>query len=124
MGSESKIARAHKKKKQDSLREQLSHQGHIQHVVELAKQIETVSNELLDYAKAPLESSELAQTKVSIDAKKVVIDTKMKLIGKYLGDVKSVEHSGEVGVTKTEDRDVLEQMLRDRGIDPEQLKVH
>jgi len=124
MTDSSRIAKKHKKKQQESLRERLSNGQHITHVVELAKQIEKISNELEDYVKAPLESSELAQLKVSIDAKKVVIDTKMKLIGKYLGDVKSVEHSGEVGVTKTEDRDVLEQMLRDRGIDPEQLKVH
>ncbi|MHC1629219.1 MAG: hypothetical protein ACXQTI_10405, partial [Candidatus Nezhaarchaeales archaeon] len=104
-------------------RDQLSAQGHVQHVIELATQIEKVSNELLDYAKTPLESSELAQTKVSIDAKKVVIDTKMKLIGKYLGDMKSIEHSGEVKQVVIEDKNVLEEMLRAEGIDPEVIKL-
>ena len=66
--------------RKEALREQLSHQGHVQHVVDLL-------DEVKDLSKA-LDQHELARSKV-------VLDTKLKLISKYLPDLKSVEHTGD-----------------------------
>ena len=66
--------------RKEALREQLSHQGHVQHVADLL-------DEVKDLSKA-LDQHELARYKV-------VLDTKLKLISKYLPDLKSVEHTGD-----------------------------
>jgi hypothetical protein len=109
--------------RQESLRELLSNQGHLQHVIELATQIEAVGNSLEKNA-GGFDDTELKRLKIAVDAKKAVIDTKMKIINKYLGDVKSVEHSGEVTQTVINDRNLLEDMLREKGIDPERIRTH
>ena len=66
--------------RQEALREQLSNQGHVQHVVEMLNEIKDLQRDL--------DSNDLARYKVAID-------TKLKLIGKYLPDLKSVEHTGD-----------------------------
>ena len=66
--------------RQEALREQLSNQGHVQHVVEMLNEIQDLQRDL--------NSNDLARYKVAID-------TKLKLIGKYLPDLKSVEHTGD-----------------------------
>lgn len=66
--------------RQEALREQLSNQGHVQHVVEMLNEIQDLQRDL--------DSNDLARYKVAID-------TKLKLIGKYLPDLKSVEHTGD-----------------------------
>jgi len=66
--------------RQEALREQLSSQGHVQHVVEMLNEIKDLQRDL--------DSNDLARYKVAID-------TKLKLIGKYLPDLKSVEHTGD-----------------------------
>ena len=66
--------------RQEALREQLSNQGHVQHIVEMLKEIQDLQRDL--------DSNDLARYKVAID-------TKLKLIGKYLPDLKSVEHTGD-----------------------------
>jgi len=66
--------------RQEALREQLSSQGHVQHVVEMLNEIQDLQRDL--------DSNDLARYKVAID-------TKLKLIGKYLPDLKSVEHTGD-----------------------------
>lgn len=72
------ITRADQNRKirQEALREQLASQGHVQHVIELLGEI---SNPAKDIDKG------------MVDRYKIVIDTKMKLIGKYLPDLKAVE---------------------------------
>ena len=76
------MTRAQKNKsiRQEALREQLSSQKHVEHVVDILEQIGD-----LDSA---LDSNDLQRLKV-------VVDTKLKLITKYLPDLKSVEHSGD-----------------------------
>lgn len=66
--------------RQEALREQLSNQGHVQHIVEMLNEIQDLQRDL--------DSNDLARYKVAID-------TKLKLIGKYLPDLKSVEHTGD-----------------------------
>ena len=66
--------------RQEALREQLSNQGHVQHVVEMLNEIKDLQRDL--------DANDLARYKVAID-------TKLKLIGKYLPDLKSVEHTGD-----------------------------
>lgn len=73
-------AQLNRKVRQDALREQLASQGHVQHVIELLGEI---GNPVKDLERTML------------DRYKVVIDTKLKLIGKYLPDLKAVEHSGD-----------------------------
>jgi hypothetical protein len=117
----SKIAKKIKQERQESLRELLSSQGHLQHVIDLATQIEDTSNEL--QKSVGMEDSDLKRLNYSVNAKKAVIDTKLKIINKYLGDVKSIEHSGEVTQTVINDRNVLEEMLIEKGIDPKSLTL-
>lgn len=66
--------------RQEALREQLQQQGHIQHITDL---LEKISNED-EY----IDSEKLQRYKV-------VIDTKLKLISKYLPDLKSTEITGD-----------------------------
>tara|TARA_R110000751_G_scaffold188264_1_gene294275 strand:- start:347 stop:628 length:282 start_codon:yes stop_codon:yes gene_type:complete len=72
--------------RQEALREQLSKQGHVQHVVEIATQLSDPSNEL---------------DSVMASRLKAAADIRMKLIAKYLGDVKAVEITGEGGEALT-----------------------
>jgi len=66
--------------RQEALREQLSNQKHVEHVVEMLEEIKDLQRDL--------DANDLARYKVAID-------TKLKLIGKYLPDLKSVEHTGD-----------------------------
>lgn len=72
--------------RQEALREQLTAQGHIQHVIDIA---ENLRNNHLE-----LEAS-------SINALKSAADIKLKLINKYLPDLKQVEAemTGDMGLT-------------------------
>ncbi len=65
--------------RQEQLREQLAAQGHLQHVIDLVSKVET--NEEPE----------------KLQAYKLVIDTKLKLINKFLPDLKAMEHTGEGG---------------------------
>ena len=66
----------------EALREQLSNQGHVQHVTDIAKKLTDLDNEL--------DSTQVQRLKSAADIK-------LKLIGKYLGDVKAIELSGDGG---------------------------
>jgi hypothetical protein len=68
--------------RQEALREQLSNQGHVQHVTDIANKLTDLDSELDSLAVQRLKSA---------------ADIKIKLIGKYLGDVKAVEISGADG---------------------------
>lgn len=78
------ITAAHKNRqiRQEALREQLSAQGHVQHVIEIAKKLSGLDNDL---------------DQVAVSRLKASADIQLKLIGKYLGDVKAVEISGSDG---------------------------
>jgi len=103
--------------RQENLREQLAKQKHIEHVIELANKIEEVSDYLHD--QTTLEDIDVKRLKASMDGKKIVIETKMKIINKYLGDVKTVEHTGNVTKTVIDNRNILEGLLKEQGIDPD-----
>ena len=64
--------------RQEALREQLSNGGHVQHVVDIAKK---------------LQDGYLELEATGIAALKAAADIKLKLIGKYIPDLKSVEIS-------------------------------
>jgi len=64
--------------RQEALREQLSNGGHVQHVVDIAKK---------------LYDGYLELEATNIAALKAAADIKLKLIGKYIPDLKSVEIS-------------------------------
>ena len=62
--------------RQAALREQLENGGHLQHVLDLCEKLENDPD-------------------ISVPAISKVIDTKMRLIGKYLPDLKSMELTGD-----------------------------
>lgn len=68
--------------RQEALREQLAKQGHVQHVIDIVKD---------------LNDEEKEYDHLMIQRKKIVLDTKLKLINKYLPDTKSVEIVDEDG---------------------------
>ncbi len=74
------VATKNKKIRQQALREQLSAQGHVQHVIDLSNKLASEYDQL--------ESSQ-------ITALKSAAEIKLRLINKYLPDLKSVEHSGD-----------------------------
>lgn len=76
------IKQANRAIRQETLREQLSAQGHVQHVIDICNELNCLAN--------PLEALEVTR-------KKIVIDTKLKLINKYLPDLRSTEITGESG---------------------------
>jgi len=79
---ESGISRAQQNKvvRQKALREQLSAQGHVQHVIDIANQLADLSH--------PLEPADVQRLKAAADIKK-------GLIAKYLPDLKSLEITGD-----------------------------
>lgn len=68
--------------RQDALREQLAAGGHLQHVIEVAGKLSDPANVI---------EPDMVQRY------KIVIDTKLKLINKYLPDLKNVELTTEDG---------------------------
>jgi len=75
-------AQSNKKVRQEALREQLASQGHVQHVVDMIENL-----------KAP----PVEFTALDLQRNKLIIDTKLALIKKYLPDTKQVELTGEDG---------------------------
>lgn len=72
-------ANENKRIRQEALREQLSQQGHVQHVVEISEKLRDLNTKL---------------EAVEIQRLKAAADLKIKLIDKYLPTEKPVEHSG------------------------------
>jgi len=68
--------------RQEALRESLEAGGHIQHVLDICKDLDDLTVEM---------------DATAVQRKRAVIDTKLKLIGKYLPDTKSVELSNKDG---------------------------
>jgi hypothetical protein len=78
-----------RKVRQEALRDQLSAQGHVQHVIDIVEEVNNLNN--------PMEN-------IDLQRKKVVIDTKLKLINKYLPDVKQQEVIDSTDVDKAMDK--------------------
>lgn len=81
--SKSGISRANSNKaiRQKALREQLAAQGHVQHINDIAEKLGNLEDDL-----DPVEITRLVKT----------AEIKLKLVNKYLPDLKAIEHSGEV----------------------------
>jgi hypothetical protein len=75
-------AQLNRKVRQEALREQLSAQGHVQHIVDIVDKLRDPDEQI--------ESDMVARYKISID-------TKLKLVSKYLPDIKAIE------ITNTDD---------------------
>lgn len=75
-------AQLNRKVRQDSLREQLSKQGHIQQALELVKKLCELKKDL-----SPNQVTRLSKA----------IDTHLKLVNKYLPDLKATEITGGNG---------------------------
>jgi hypothetical protein len=73
-------AAQNKKIRQEALREQLSAGGHVQHVIDIADKLSNPNE--------TLESTDIQRYKAAADIK-------IKLIGKYLPDLKATEHSND-----------------------------
>lgn len=67
--------------RQEALREQLQNQGHLQHVVEILDKLRDEDQEI--------EGGMVMRYKT-------VLDTKLKLISKYIPDLKSVDIEGNI----------------------------
>ena len=75
-------ANANRAIRQEALRESLEAGGHIQHVLDICNDLDDLAIEM---------------DSTAVQRKRAVIDTKLKLIGKYLPDTKSVELSNKEG---------------------------
>ena len=73
-------AQSNRRIRQEALRKQLANQGHIQHIIEILDELREPSVEI---------------TSLELQKNKLIIDTKLSLIKKYLPDVKQVEISGD-----------------------------
>lgn len=82
-------ANKNRKIRQDALREQLSKQKHVEKVIEIAKK--------LNEQAASLESTHIQSLRASADLH-------MRLVNKYLPDLKATELSGAVGVMDLSDK--------------------
>lgn len=81
--SNNTIANRNRKIRQDALREQLAEQCRLQHVLETIKKIENADD-----------SHDLARLKAANDQR-------IKLLGKYLPDLKAIDMQGEVDAGDT-----------------------
>jgi hypothetical protein len=75
-------AQSNKKVRQDALREQLSNGKHVEHVIELVTNLQEPPEDF---------------TALDLQRNKLIIDTKLALIKKYLPDIKQVEMTGTDG---------------------------
>lgn len=75
-------AAKNKQVRKEALRDQLSAQGHVQHVIDISDKLSKLTEDL-----------EPAQ----VQRLKAAADIKLKLISKYLPDLKAIEHTGEDG---------------------------
>jgi len=81
-------AAENKRIRQEALRDQLSNQGHLQKVIDNIEVIEDLDG------KIKKENSELDAQK--LQRLKTATDARLKLINKYLPDLKATEHSGQI----------------------------
>lgn len=75
-------AAKNKQIRKEALRDQLSQQKHVEHVVDITDKISNLDNEL---------------DNLQIQRLKIAAELKMKLVNKYLPDIKAIELSGKDG---------------------------
>jgi hypothetical protein len=73
-------AHANRKIRQEALREQIANQKHEQHIFEILEELREPGVEI---------------SSLELQKKKLIIDTKLALLKKYIPDVKQVEISGD-----------------------------
>ena len=73
--------------RQEAMREQLSKQKHHEKVIELLQEINELHNAEEDVDKSFI-----------LECRKVEISTHLKLVNKYIPDLKAVEHDGGINV--------------------------
>lgn len=81
--------------RKQSLREQIQEGGHLQYAIENIKKIEQ--------AKGDMDVLEFQRLKAATELR-------LKLVAKYIPDLKSIEHSGEIGVTDNISADDAKEM--------------
>lgn len=77
-----------KRIRQEALREQLSAQGHVQHVIDIANKLSDLEEDL---------------DALAIQRLKAAADIKKGLISKYLPDLKQTEIEGHISITAHEE---------------------
>lgn len=97
-GSGKSRANENKRIRQEALREKLAQGGHIQHVVDIAKKLTDLGNELKNQ---------------EVNRLKIAADIKLRLINKYLPDLKAVEMTNEEESSLVEVLKELAQKLPD-----------
>lgn len=70
------VPEANRRIRRDALREQLEGQGHVQHIIDCIDKVESLAT--------PLDSLQVSRLKIAIEAR-------LKLINKYLPDMKFIE---------------------------------
>ena len=75
-------AQSNRRIRQEALREQLSKQKHVEHVIDICEELNQLTTSL---------------DSIEVTRKKIVLDTKLKLINKYLPDLKNTEISNDGG---------------------------
>ena len=106
--------------RQDALREQLSGQKHIEKVIENIKEIETLASSFSggDGKDKEIDYKEFQAAQFKVNALKTANDQRLKLVGKYLPDLKQQEITIEADiVAKDRTRKELEAKLSEAGID-------
>lgn len=73
---------ARRAERQEDLRELLSNQGHLQHIIEICDELNDLTIQL---------------ESIQFNRKSKVIDTKLRLVNKYLPDIKNVEIANDGG---------------------------
>lgn len=81
MANEKTLHHAHKNRKvrQEALREQMAEQCRLQHIIDLLRKVEE------------------SESTLEVQKYKASLDIRLKLLGKYLPDLKAMEITGEGG---------------------------
>jgi len=79
-------AATNRKVRTEALRDQLANQGHVQHIIDIVGKVEDGGEDF---------------SSLDLQRYKLVIDTKLALIKKYLPDLKQVEIEGQIDSTLT-----------------------
>lgn len=87
-----------KEVRQEALRQQLSAKGHVQHVIEMAEKMSDEDIEL---------------DRDMVTRYKIAIDTKLRLMNKYLPDLKAVEVSGGLSIADMSDEQLNSEIARE-----------
>jgi hypothetical protein len=92
--------------RQEALREQLSNQKHVEQVVKNINKIDKLAClKIDDFNDAEEYLAEVQASKDKVQILKVAIESRLKLVNKYLPDLKSTEISGpdggDIGVSQS-----------------------